>query len=112
MANILEVEQVDVLFATQKVCIFDYLVAIGGATFAHTLMDPAADVTPDADSILKEIQTLEAAYILDKDAWVQVQQNIDDLDDQVDAFVAVEKDDFVSMSSAEYDALQTASPEA
>jgi hypothetical protein len=111
MANILETEQVDVLFATQKVCIFDMLKDLGGATFAHTLMDLEALVPPDADSILFETLTLEAAYILDKEAWVQVQENIDDLDDQVDAFVAIEKDDFAGMSTAEYEALQAASPE-
>jgi len=111
MANILEIEQADVLFATQKVCIFDMLKALGGATFAHALMDLEADIPPDADSILFETLTLEAAYIAAKAAWVQVQGNIDDLDEQVDALVAVEKDDFASMATVEYDALQAASPE-
>lgn len=111
MSNILEVEQVDLLFATQNVCIFDLLAAVGGETFAHALMDPEALVVPDAGSILKVTQTLETAYDLDKEAWVQVQGNINSLDDQVDAFVAVEKDDFAGMSTAEYEALQAASPD-
>ena len=105
----LAVEQVDVLFATQKDCLFDCLSAIGGATFAHALMDPEAEITPDADSILFETLTLEAAYIAAKSAWVQIQQNIDDLDEQVDAFVMVEKDDFINMSSVLYQALWEAS---
>jgi hypothetical protein len=111
VTNILEIEQVDLLFATQKVCLFDLLAAVGGKTFAHTLMDPEALVLPDLGSPLKETLDLETMYIMNKQGWVWGQNNIDALDDQVDAFVAIEKDDFAGMSTVEYEALQAASPE-
>ena len=42
---------------------------------------------------------------------MSTQQNVDDLDDVVDAIVAIEIGDFAAQSGDAYDALQTASPE-
>ena len=70
-----------------------------------------AEVTITPAGIVGDHVTIKAVYDGAPTTFVDTQQNVDDLDDAVDAIVALEVGDFASQSGDAYDALQTASPE-
>lgn len=83
------------------------LVALVGAAAADELI--AGDVTTAAATgVIGDLKTIKDTYDADPDTFIDTQQNIDDLDDVVDAIVAVEVGDFASQSGDAYDALQQA----
>ena len=82
-----------------------------GATAADSIMT-GAEVTITPAGIVGDHVAIKAIYDGAPTTFVNTQQNVDDLDDVVDAIVAIEIGDFAAQSGDAYDALQTASPEA
>ena len=86
------------------------LASLVGATAADSIMT-GAEVTITPAGIVGDHVAVKAVYNGAPTTFVDTQQNVDDLDDVVDAIVALEIGDFAAQSGDAYDALQTASPE-
>lgn len=86
------------------------LAALIGATAADEIMSGAVTTGAPA-GIVGDHVAVKAVYDGAPTTFVSTQQNVDDLDDVVDAIVALEIGDFAAQSGDAYDALQTASPE-
>ena len=86
------------------------LTALVGATAADEIMG-GGEVTITPAGIVADHVAIKATYDGSPDTFVSTQQNVDDLDDVVDAIVALEIGDFAAQSGDAYNALQTASPE-
>ena len=87
------------------------LASLVGATAADSIMT-GAEVTITPAGIVGDHVAVKAVYDGAPTTFVDTQQNVDDLDDVVDAIVILEIGDFAAQSGDAYDALQTASPEA
>ena len=86
------------------------LASLVGATAADSIMT-GAEVTITPAGIVGDHVAVKAVYDGAPTTFVDTPANIDDLDDVVDAIVALEIGDFAAQSGDAYDALQTASPE-
>ena len=86
------------------------LASLVGATAADALMT-GTEVTVTPAGIVGDHVAVKAVYDGAPTTFVSTQANVDDLDDVVDAIVALEIGDFAAQSGSAYDALQTASPE-
>lgn len=86
------------------------LASLVGATAADSIMT-GTEVTITPAGIVGDHVAVKAVYDGAPTTFVSTQQNVDDLDDVVDAIVALEIGDFATQSGDAYDALQTASPE-
>ena len=87
------------------------LTSLVGATAADAMMT-GVEVTITPAGIVGDHVAVKAVYDGAPTTFVNTPANIDDLDDVVDAIVALEIGDFAAQSGDAYDALQTASPEA
>lgn len=86
------------------------LASLVGATAADEIIG-GGEITITPAGIVADHVAVKAIYDGSPDTFVSTQQNVDDLDDVVDAIVAIEIGDFAAQSGSAYDALQTASPE-
>lgn len=87
------------------------LTSLVGDTAADEIIG-GGEITITPAGIVADHAAVKAIYDGSPDTFVSTQQNVDDLDDVVDAIVAIEIGDFAAQSGSAYDALQTASPEA
>ena len=86
------------------------LASLVGATAADSIMT-GGEVTITPAGIVGDHVTIKAVYDGAPTTFVDTPANIDDLDDVVDAIVALEIGDFAAQSGDAYDALLAASPE-
>jgi hypothetical protein len=103
-------EQANVNIATTQLILMALLTVLVGENAAAELLSGVVTTAPAAGLALAH-KSVKDTYDASPTTFVDTQQNIDDLDDVVDAIVATEIIDFASVSGEAYDALQAASPE-
>ena len=99
-----------IMLATAQEILNNLLTSLVGAAAAAELM--AGTVTTAAPTgIVGDWDTIKDTYDGAPTTFVSTQANVDDLDDVIDAIVALSVGDPAAQSGDAYDALQTASPE-
>jgi hypothetical protein len=100
-------EQAGINILTSQEILIVLLTALVGADAAAELISGAVTTAAPA-GVVGDHVTIKGTYDGSPTTFVDTQQNIDDLDDVVDAIVGITVGDFASQSGDAYDALQEA----
>jgi hypothetical protein len=100
-------EQAGINVLTSQAILLVLLVVLVGEDAAAELISGAVTTSAPAGIVGNHV-TIKATYDGSPTTFVDTQQNIDDLDDVVDAIVDITVGDFASQSGDAYDALQEA----
>ena len=104
-------EQALINIASAKIVVSALLTSLVGAAAAAELMSGVV-TTAAAGGLAGDLKAVQDTYDGSPSTFVDTQQNIDDLDDAVDAIAALEIGSVETQSGDAYEALQAASPEA